>query len=100
MRGANSKIVRDAAKRIHQELQMREKANKRRNKDEDLTIEEAEDLLNRSAASRIISWSGMGEEGKPLDFSYDEAVRVLSTYPFIREQVIEESDNILNFRPE
>ena len=77
---------------------MREQRAKRTGKDEELSLEEAEEFAARAAAVRVIGWSGIAEDGKEVVFSKDEAERIFLAYPFIREQVMEESNNILNFR--
>lgn len=52
-----------------------------------LTAAELEaDALKITAAS-IISWSGVIENGKPVDLSTESAVAILTKYPFIREQL-------------
>lgn len=99
VRGASSPVVRAFGRKMYQEFKMKEQAAKRRGKDvEEMSLEEAEELSARSAAVRVIGWSGIGEEGKEVKFSKEEAERILQKYPFIREQVMTESDNVLNFR--
>jgi hypothetical protein len=99
VRGRNSPVVKAHARKVFKELQMKEQAARRRGKEaEDLSLEEAEELAVRNAVVRIISWSGIAEDGKEIAFSKEEAERILTKYTFIREQVMEESDNILNFR--
>lgn len=99
VRGRNSPVVKTHARKVFKELQMKEQAARRRGKEaEDLSLEEAEELAVRNAVVRIISWSGIAEDGKEIAFSKEEAERILTKYTFIREQVMEESDNILNFR--
>lgn len=98
VRGANSPAVKTFSRKVQAELKVREQAAKRKGKDDDMNMDEAEEMLSRAAAVRVISWKGIAEEGKEIVFSKDEAERVLLKYPFIREQVLEESNNILNFR--
>jgi hypothetical protein len=35
----------------------------------------------------IISWSGVEENGQPIEFSTEAATDVLTRFPFIREQI-------------
>lgn len=98
VRGANSPAVKAFSRKVQAELKVREQAAKRKGKEDDMNMDEAEEMLSRAAAVRVISWKGIAEEGKEIAFSKDEAERVLLKYPFIREQVLEESNNILNFR--
>ena len=99
VRGSNSPVVKQYARKVYQEFKVREQAAKRRGRDvEDLTLDEAEDLAIESAAVRLIGWEGIAEGNKDIAYSKDEALRVLREYPFIRESIMKESDEILNFR--
>ncbi len=98
--GVNSPAVKNYSRRMYQEFKTREQAAKRRGREADeLSLEEAEELAVNSAAVRLIGWEGLEENGKPIPFNKEEVVRVLTQYPFIRENVMKESDEILNFRP-
>lgn len=99
VRGINSSVVKNYSRKIINEMKIKEQAAKRRGREvEEMTIEEMEEQYAKASAVRIIDWSGIGEEGKEIKFSKEEAERLMLKYPFIREQVMEESDNILNFR--
>ena len=98
VRGVNSPIVKNYIRRVYQEFNVKEQQAKRRGREvEDPTPEEAEQFAAESAAIRIIGWEGIGEEGKEIKFSKEEAERILKAYPFLRDQVMEASDNIFNF---
>ena len=98
VRGKNSKKVQMFSRTLFQELNIRSEANIRRGKKDNLSIDESEELACRVAANRIISWKGLGKDGVEVSFSEDIAEGVLKEYPFLREQVMEESDNLMNFR--
>lgn len=98
VRGKNSKKVQMFSRTLFQELNIRSEANIRRGKKDNLSIDESEELACRVAANRIISWKGLGKDGVEVSFSEDNAESVLKEYPFLREQVMEESDNLMNFR--
>lgn len=99
VRGENSKKVRDYGRRIFQERQMQMQAARRRGKEpDDLTLAEAEEMAVAGAVVRVMSWTGIGEAGKEIPFTEENAARVLKDYPFIREQVMEASTDITNFR--
>lgn len=100
VRGSNSPAVKTFSRKVQAELKVREQAAKRKGKEDDMNMDEAEEMLSRAAAVRVIGWKGIAEEGKEIPFSKDEAERILLKYPFIREQVLEESNSILNFRHE
>lgn len=98
VRGSQSPAVKNYGRRKYQEFKQREAAAKRRGREpEDLTLEEAEELAVEAAVIRTISWEGMGEDGKELVFSPEEATRLYAKYPFIRSQVTEKADDINNF---
>lgn len=99
VRGVNSKAVKAFGRKMYTEFKMKEQAAKRRGKDpEDMTLDEAEEFASKSAAIRVISWTGLSEGGVTLECTKDVVEATLLKYPFIREQVMAESDNILNFR--
>lgn len=100
VRGDQSKTVKNYARKKYQELKVREQAARRRGKDpEDLTLDEAEEMAVEAAVIRLISWKGLGEAGKELPFTKENAERVLKDHPWIREQVMEEASQLLNFQP-
>lgn len=98
VRGEKSKIVQTHARKIVTEMQKREKVAKGKNKEVELTIEDYEDMAVDRAIVRIISWRGIQENGQDVPFNRENAERILKDHPWIREAVMEESDNLLNFR--
>jgi hypothetical protein len=99
VRGEQSKIVRDYSKRKYNEYVMKEQAAKKRGKEYSLDLEEAEESLIESAIVRIISWRGIADNGKPLEFTKENAEKVLKPNDYIQAQILEESKLALNFRP-
>lgn len=98
VRGENAKTVRDYGRRVFQERQMQAQMAKRRGKEpEDLTLEDAEKLSIEGAAVRVISWEGIAEDKKEVPCTPENVKRILKDYPFIREQVMEASNDISNF---
>jgi hypothetical protein len=98
VRGANSPVVRNFSRRVYQEFQVKKEQARRRGRDvEDMSIEEAEKLAADSAAERVMQWTGIAEDGVEVEFNKTNAVRVMLAYPFLREQVMEASDNVFNF---
>lgn len=49
------------------------------------------------AAHSVISWSGVIDGGKTIEFSVPNAVVLFKKYPFIREQIQGVSDDRANF---
>ena len=98
VRGEMSKHVKAFARSKFREFQIREQQAKRRGKESDLSIEEAEDLAVETAVARVISWRGITEDGVDVPFNQENAERVFREHSWIREQVMEESGQLLNFR--
>ena len=101
VRGDQSKTVKAFGRKKYAEFKLREQQAKRRGKDvDDMTLEEAEELSVESAVIRVIDWENITENGKPVTFSKENAERIFKEYPWIKEAVMEESGQILNFRSE
>lgn len=100
VRGENSPKVRNFKRDVFNQGQIRRNIAKKKGKgdDEDLSIEEIEDFGIRNAAVRIISWSGLTEEGVEVPSTSDNISRILKDYAFVRDLVVEESSRAYNFR--
>ncbi len=99
VRGEMSKTVKAYARQKFREFQLREQQAKRRGKQsEELTLEEAEEMAVEAAVIRVISWRGITENGKEVTFSKETAEKIFTEHSWIREQVMEESNQLLNFR--
>ena len=55
-----------------------------------------EDLNIKLVASCTRDWKGVEEDGKPIKFSYDEAVRMYKAYPLLTNQVIGAIHDVVN----
>ena len=97
VRGKDSRTVQNHARKVVNDMQKREKIAKGKNKDADMSIEELEMLAVERAVVRIISWRGIEEDGQPVPFTVENATRILKDNPWIREQVIENSDDLTGF---
>ena len=62
-----------------------------------ITAARLEEEACRMAAASIISWSGVMENGQPLEYSPSVALGLLTRYPFIRDQVAAYSNDRANF---
>lgn len=62
-----------------------------------ITAARLEEESIRIAAASIISWKGVVENGKEVDYSPSVALGLLTRYPFIREQVAAYSSDRANF---
>lgn len=60
---------------------------------------EADEKLCRLLAETIFVWMrGISYQGAPLDDTVEKRTWALMTYPMLREKVVEESQNVANFR--
>lgn len=101
VRGDQSKTVKAFGRKKYSEFKLREQQAKRRGKDvEEMTLEEAEELSIESAVIRVIGWENITENGKVVAFTKENAERIFKEYPWIKDAVMEESGQILNFRSE
>lgn len=99
VRGTLSPTVRNYAKRKYNEYQVRVQQAKRKGKEvEEISIEDAEDLAIENAVNRIISWKGIGEGGQEVPFTKENAALILRQHSWIRDAIMEESENQLNFQ--
>lgn len=101
VRGDQSKTVKAFARKKYAEFKLREQQAKRRGKDvEDMTLEEAEELSIESAVVRVIGWENITENGKDVPFTKENAERIFKEYSWIKDAVVEEAGQLLNFRGE
>ncbi len=99
VRGSQSKIVRAYGRKKFEELRQRAVIAKRKGKDvEDIDLEEAEDMAVERAVVKVISWKGFEEDGKEVPFTKENATRIFKEHSWIRDQVEEEADQLLNFQ--
>lgn len=94
VRGDQSKIVKNYQRKKFDEMQARQRSKR---KNDDITLEEAEDMAVESAVVRIISWKGIEEGGKEVPFSKEAATRILTEHSWIREAVQEVASEQVNF---
>lgn len=99
VRGAESKSVKAYQRLKFKEYQARNNAAKKRNKDvDDFSIDEAEELAVEAAVGRIKDWTGISESGKDVPFTKENATRILTEHSWIREQIMEASNDLINFQ--
>lgn len=100
VRGVQSPTVKAFSRRKYSEMESQRQMARRRGKDmPEMTLEEAEDAVVEAAVVRVISWKGLTNGAQPLEFSKDAAAALFREHDWIRSQVMEASDDILNFRP-
>lgn len=99
VRGSESKTVKAFTRKKFEEYQRKVAADKRRGKvNDDISLDEAEELAVESASVRIISWKGIEEDGINVPFTPENAERILTEHSWIRDQVMEASNDLANFR--
>lgn len=99
VRGEYSKTVQSFQKKKYNEFQLKQTAAKRRGNEYEITLEEAEAMSIEAAINRIVSWKGLGQDGKELPFTKETAEMVLKDNSYIVEQITAESKAAINFRP-
>ena len=80
-------------------MQMQQQQAKRKGKETDMSLEDAEALAVESAVVRVISWKGIAQDGKEVAFTKENATEIFVKHSWIREQIMEQSGDLLNFRP-
>ena len=98
VRGEQSPVVKAFSKRKYTEYKLKQDAAKRRNKEYELDLDEAEEISIEAAIVRIISWKGLSEGKVEVPFTKENAERILKEHDWIKDQVMEESSQALNFR--
>ena len=99
VRGEQSPVIKTYSKKTYNEYQMQVQASKRKGKEYELSIDEAEEMAIQSAVVRVIGWRGIANEGAEVQFNKDAAAVILKDHSWIREQIMEESQLAFNFRP-
>lgn len=98
VRGEHSATVRNHGRKVYQEMKMKEQQAKRKGREYELDLDEAEEMSAEAAVVRTIGWTGVIENGKEVKFSKEEAKRIYSEHSWLREQVLEQSNNVFNFQ--
>lgn len=97
--GDLSATVKAYGRRKYQEYQQRQLVAKRKNREDEVSLDEAEEIAVESALVRLIGWEGITENGKAVEFSKEKAGEILKTHAWIREQVMQEAADVANFQP-
>lgn len=97
VRGTHAPKVKNYSKKVFNQLQLKEQQAKRKNKETEFSLEEAEDMAVESAVVRLISWRGLEEDGKEVKFSEETARRIMRDLDWVRVQVLDEADIAANF---
>ena len=98
VRGADSKVVRAYSRKKFAEHQIREKMAKRKGKDDDMSLDEAEDALIEATIGRVLGWRGISEDGVEVPFTAEAAERIFRAHEWIRTQVMDQSNDVTNFQ--
>lgn len=97
--GDLSPTVKNYGKRKYKEFKSQQEAAKRRGKEWDISIDDAEEEAIEATLVRLIGWENFTENGKVVVFSKEKAEEVLRKHSWIRDLIIEEAKNVANFTP-
>ena len=98
VRGNLSPKVKKFSKDLFNQLQQKELQAKRKGKAEQpVDLDEAEETLIKSAVARIVTWKGLEDDGKVVEPTQENFVRIMTELDWVRKQVLDESDNDANF---
>ena len=98
VRGNQSPKIKKFSKDLFNKMQMKELQAKRKGKGEQpVDLDEAEATLVESAVARIVTWKGLEDDGKVVEPTQENIVRIMTELDWVRTQVLEESDNAANF---
>lgn len=98
VKGDNSKTVRNYTKKQFEVMQSKAKQARKRGKEvEEITLSEAEDMAVEAAIVRLVDWKGIVEDGKEVKFNEENVRRILKEHPWIRQAIMDESEQLSNF---
>ena len=97
VRGTQSPKVKAYSKKVFNQMQIKEQQMKRKGREVEFNLEDAEDLAVESAAIRIVAWRGLEEDGKEVKPTEENLKRIMREQDWIRSQVLDESDIAANF---
>lgn len=104
VRGARSKTIENFNRKKMNEYLREEQAQKAKGKQQHKTYEDLEETLVARAVLSVISWREFNEtvDGKevPIPFSKERATELFTAQPWMRDQVLEASNDSEKFRPD
>lgn len=95
--GAESDGVKRFANAQLRKMQKQEFENSRSRKPKFKELDELQEVALESALVRVADWENIEWEGKSLEFTEENARKILTACPWLREQIVEHSDNLGNF---
>lgn len=96
--GPESPTFLNYQRRKIKEQERREKLAKGKNKDGSMSTDEMFVAVTESCVARIKSWRGFYDNEKPVPFDADTAFEILDKNRWLRDQIIENSQDVENFR--
>lgn len=97
VRGTQSPKVKGYSKKVFNQMQVKEQQLKRKGKEVEFSLDEAEEMAVDSASVRVITWRGLEEDGKEIKPTDENIKRIMKELDWVRSQVLEESDIAANF---
>lgn len=96
--GAESDAVRKFQARVLKDTQVRQFKAQKTGKENVMTLDEYEQLAIDSAECRTVGWRGVSLDGATeLEFNRENVRDIFKRFRLLREQVIEQSDDLGNF---
>lgn len=98
VRGPRSAAVREHARRKYGQAQAREQAARKVGRPSDpLELDDLDESLTELAVVYTIGWAGVQADGLDVPFSPDAARGLYADHPWLREQVIEQAQDLGKF---
>lgn len=97
VRGTQSPKVKGHSKKVFNQMQVKEQRLKRKGKEVEFSLDEAEEMAVDSASIRVITWRGLEEDGKEIKPTEENIKRIMKELDWVRSQVLEESEIDANF---
>jgi hypothetical protein len=95
--GKHADAVKDWTRKAVNNMRDRERMLAKKGKDDYRKVEEDEEFGIQLAATTIIGWTGLNNDGKPVEFSKAMALTICRMNPELRDQVSAASDLMSNF---
>ena len=101
VRGARSKTAeRHVRKMINEQARVEAIRSRGKDKDKPRPIEESIEGMSEIAYVRVISWRGIEDQGVPYELTKENALALFERESWIRDQILEVSNNAERFLPE
>lgn len=97
VRGSQAPKVKAYSKKVFNQMQLKDQQAKRKGKENEFSLEDAENMAVESASVRVITWRGLEEDGKEIKCTEENVKRIMRELDWVRAQVLDEADIAANF---